>query len=198
MPGSVVYRIDASDRIVAVNTAWGEFARANSGTHLLEPGILGQRLWHLISDLTTKELYRNLVTRVRQGFTPVRFGFRCDAPDQRRLLQMAMSAREDGGVLFEVSSLAVQDRPTVSLLGTPAGRVGEHMRICGWCKRMPGPEGTWLELEEAVRTLNLFDEAHLPALTHGVCPPCEATMMKALDDSVLAASGQVRLGDFVG
>jgi hypothetical protein len=194
---AIVYRIDASDCIVAVNEAWDEFARANGGAHLQGPGILGQRLWNLIGDLSTQEIYRALVNRVRQGAAPVRFGFRCDGPDRRRLLQMAMSAQNNGSVLFEVSPLVVEDRPTVSLLRTSAAPMGTPMRICGWCKRIPTSEGIWLEVEEAVRSLNLFDDAQLPALTHGICPACHASMMAALADPVLGASGEVRLGELV-
>ena len=195
MPGAVVYSVDSSDCIVAVNVAWAQFARANDGAHLLEPDILGRRLWDLISDPTTQEIYRALVRRVRQGITSVRFGFRCDAPDRRRLLQMAMSPLENDGVLFEVSPLVTQDRPAVALLQASVARGGDAMRICGWCKRMPSSQGMWLEIEEAVPTFNLFDEAPLPDLTHGICPACNASMMAAMDDAELGASGQVCLGN---
>jgi hypothetical protein len=194
MPDPIVYSMDASDCIVSVNAAWAEFARANDGAHLLEPDILGRRLWDLISDPSTQEIYRGLVGRVRQGVTSVRFGFRCDAPGRRRLLQMAMSPLKNEGVRFEVIPLVLQDRPAVPLLQASVARGEDVMRICGWCKRIPGSDGAWLEIEDAVRSLNLFDEAPLPDLTHGICPACNATMMAAMDDAELAASGQVCLG----
>jgi hypothetical protein len=193
MPGPVVYLIDASDRIVAVNEAWDEFARANSGAHLVQPGILGRPLWSLMSDLTTEEIYRALVSRVRQGVS-MRFGFRCDAPDRRRLLQMAMSAELDGVVRFEVSSLATQDRSAIPLLRASAVRGGEVMRICGWCKRIPDSDDVWLEAEDAIRSMNLFEMGQLPELSHGICPTCYASMIALLDEPALGATGPVRLG----
>jgi hypothetical protein len=33
--------------------------------------------------------------------------------------------------------------------------------------------GGWVEVEEAVRELWLFERTQLPQITHGVCPDCQ-------------------------
>jgi len=52
----------------------------------------------------------------------------------------------------------------------------------------------WLEIEDAISALDLFAESAMPQLSHGMCPECHDTMMSALDDADLSASGQVIVG----
>ena len=44
--------------------------------------------------------------------------------------------------------------------------------MCSLCKRIKAYETRWLELEEAIETLNLFDTAELPELVYGICDGC--------------------------
>ena len=192
---AVVYRIDASDRIVAVNDAWTAFALANDGEHLLQPDIIGKNLWDMISDPTTRDLYETMVIRVRQGKGIFRFTFRCDSPEMRRLLQMEIAALKDHGVRFRVTPLSVQAREPVRLISTGLTRSNALMQICGWCKRLPAPDGTWIEIEEAAQTLNIFHGSPMPTLTHGICPVCHESINELLDDPMLGLSGLATEGE---
>jgi len=177
----VAYRIDARDQITAVNEGWSISAQANSAEHLLAPGILGRRLWDLISDPATAQIYQELVNRVRGGSGPVDFVFRCDSPGERRLLQMQITeVAEAGEILFEVSSIAVQPRLAVSLLDQTSPRSGIVLQMCGWCKRVPANPDSWLEIEQAVAELDLFAAPAMPAISHGICPDCHGAMLAVL------------------
>ena len=189
----VAYRIDSVDRITTVSDGWVSFAEANSGERLLPPGILGSSLWPWIVDPTTRQVYRNILTRVRKGADAVRFQFRCDGPDRRRLLQMqiTLAARDD--VDFQTTLLRNQPRTEVGLMDSATPRSDALLTICGWCMRVP-VTGTWLEIEEAVPALGLFEASAMPHLSHGMCPACSHTMLTALDDPELSASGQVTVG----
>jgi hypothetical protein len=46
--------------------------------------------------------------------------------------------------------------------------------MCGWCKRV-SVRNTWVEVEDAVLELRLFEREVLPDLTHGICPGCLET-----------------------
>jgi hypothetical protein len=190
----VAYRIDSADRIATVSDGWVSFAQANSGERLLPPGILGTSLWPWIVDPTTRQVYRNLLSRVRKGAGIVRFQFRCDAPDQRRLLKMQIAAAAGDEVDFQTSLLRNQPRAEVGLMDPATIRSDALLTICGWCMRVPVGTGAWLEIEDAIPALRLFEASALPQLSHGMCPVCYDTMMTTLDDPEISASGQVTVG----
>ncbi len=50
--------------------------------------------------------------------------------------------------------------------------------MCGWCDRfLVGEE--WLEVEQAVARLGLFQRAEMPAISHDICPDCGEMLMAA-------------------
>lgn len=171
----VIYRVDSDDRIVEST----------------EPGNVGSRLWSHIADDTTVRIYEELLERVRDRQVPVTFQFRCDTPDLRRMHRMTIAPA--GGLLveFRVSIDEVQTRIPVPILDASAERDGRVLTACGWCKRMPTGDGEWHEIEVAVQRLGLLSSGPLPRLSHGICPACLDTMMKAIgaDDA-----GPVRCG----
>jgi hypothetical protein len=189
----VGYRIDSSDRITTVSEGWVSFAMENGGKRLLPPGILGTSLWPWIVDPTTRHVYRSLLARVRKGAGAVRFQFRCDGPDRRRLLQMQITLAASDYVDFQTTLLRKQPRAEVGLMDPATIRSDALLTICGWCMRVP-VSGKWVEIEEAVPALGLLEAFIMPQLSHGMCPACYNTMLTAIDDSDLSASGQVTVG----
>ncbi|MEO8140660.1 MAG: hypothetical protein ABI742_13485 [Gemmatimonadota bacterium] len=192
----VVYTVNRSDTLVAVNEAWTVFAAENDGGRLLPRVVLGRSLWDFIDDGATKHLYRQLCSRVRAGIGPVRFSLRCDSPGMRRLLEMSITPETAGGLTFVVRPVQLERRTPVPLLDTGMPRSIADLRMCSWCQRIRGDGGEWLEIEEALQRLALFHLALLPRISHGICEECTRAMTAVLDDPVLAASGEVRLGAF--
>jgi len=177
----IVYTVDDADRISSVNAAWSDFARRNDGGALLQPTVIGQRLFDSISDATSREVYRAILKRVRRGAEAVRFNVRCDAPGRRRLLEMNIASAGHGAVTFSASPLAEEDRATMALLDPNAPRSDSIVTVCGWCMRLRLTNGTWVELEEGVDTLAFFEANSVPQLSHGMCPSCFDAMDRALD-----------------
>lgn len=182
----VRYRIDRHDRLVEVNDGWAAFSTTNGG-----PGsrsaLVGRPIWDFISDATTIHIYQTLVRRARQRDLPARLQFRCDAPDRRRLLSMAILPAADGEVLFAIDSLREQSRPAVVLLDAGRPRGETFLTMCGWCARARVTEGQWLEVEQAIAAVGLFTGEALPQLTHGICPACSERLTTGLDDPAAAA-----------
>ncbi len=185
---SVRYVIDAEDRISSVDEEWDRFAAANDGAALRRPAILGQSLWAHITDATTRSLYQQIVTRVRQGRSS-RFTLRCDGPACRRLLEMTIRAAADGSVTFETYPVQVEDREPVALLDRSTARSTDLLRSCAWCNRVDAGVGAaeWVSVEEATARLRLFELDRMPQLTHGICEDCLASMMDTLDDLTASA-----------
>ena len=177
--GDVHYVVDGADLICEVNDAWSAFARANDGQHLLPPAIIGRPIWDCIADQGTSGLYRRLMERLRAGRGPLRFGFRCDAPAVRRRLTMHM-ALVDGAVSFTVRATAEEPRPPVPLLNVTVPRSGDLVSMCSWCKRIETTRGRWLEVEDALGPLGLFESDLLPSISHGMCGECYDQVVAAL------------------
>ena len=194
MDSKVVYSVDASDTIIRVNEAWTTFASANKGEALLPPGIVGRVLWDYISDDATRQIYRRLLARVREGAGPVQFAFRCDSPGLRRLLEMNIVLDSNGEITFIVEPLVVEDREPVTLLDTDASRTRSIVRMCAWCKRLPGFDGRWLEVEEGLSTLGVFSSGPMPTISHGICPECSTALTRSLDTLTVVTPVPIILG----
>ncbi|MDT8319362.1 MAG: hypothetical protein RQ826_02420 [Xanthomonadales bacterium] len=174
------YRLNDRDEIVYVNEVWDLFALANSGEHLTATRVLGRPLWDFITDDTSRRLYRVVLAKVRDD-RPVRFDFRCDSPDCRRLLEMEVSRGQHGSTEFRVRTLAKEKRQPQALLDPYRPPSGELLCVCAWCKRVDMGD-RWTEVEEAVSLLGLPERSLLPEVTHGICEDCNARMVATLSD----------------
>lgn len=172
-PAGVRYRINAQDQIESVDEAWQRFAAANDGHDVQAPGILGRPIWNFISDEVTRRLYRQVVTNVRHGRI-ARFNLRCDGPATRRLLQMTVEPAGDGSVDFSTSTVWTETRPPVALLSRQTRRCTDLIPVCAWCNRIGLGGSDWVDVEDAVARLGLFERGLLPELTHGICSRCLA------------------------
>jgi hypothetical protein len=171
-PATVCYHINDRDEIVSVNPEWDRFALANGGASVTADRVLGRRLWDFIADYTTRDLYRQILIRVRAG-RPIRFTFRCDAPALRRVLEMDASQPGDGTVKFLTRTLLEESRPAVPLSdwAETETRSEDKLLVCGWCRKV-AVGGSWEEVENAVAELRLFEQVPMPRTTHGICEAC--------------------------
>jgi len=177
----VRYRINERDEITFVDGAWDRFAEANDGAELVGSEVLGRVLWDFISDPVTRQLYQQIVARIRQGHQ-MQFNLRCDSPACKRHLEMMIHATGTDIIEFTTQSLEVEDRPPMALLARGTPRSSELVRMCAWCNRIDLGSDAWAEVEVAVERLKLFEVERMPQLTHGICAACFATMTSTLDD----------------
>lgn len=172
----VTYAVDADDRVVYVNHDWQTFGRANGAPDsLLGEAVLGRSLWEFIHDAETRHLHTVLLGKVRRSAAPL-FGlpFRCDAPHLRRYMRMDLIARGQGEVEYRCSIERVEQRPAIASITAPDG--AEFLRMCSWCKKVHAGSTSWLEIEDAIAALGLFDAAALPAISHTMCDACLAAL----------------------
>lgn len=175
----IIYRIDAQDHIAHVNEAWREFAQENLGPEVMPARVIGAKLWPFVGDETTRELYRRMVARARGGQV-VKFRYRCDAPAERRVFEMQISAVAAGEVEFCSQIVSREARTAVSWLDRTVARSREFVTMCSWCGRVTLPAGEWVEIEQAIERHRAFQGAAVPRLTHGICPDCLAKMSRVI------------------
>lgn len=177
----VVYWLDANDQICFVNEAYDRFATAHAVGQVASSAVLKQSIWDYITDTTTRQIYRIVLTRVRAGHA-IRFRIRCDSPGHRRSLQIEVNPSESKIVEFRVRTLYATERPHTALLDAHVLRSGELLRICSWCNKVQ-LNGAWWEIDDALVRLHLFEQGELPGLTHGICESCSKSMMDLLAES---------------
>jgi len=121
-----------------------------------------------------------LLRRVRGELRSVDLPFRCDGPGVRREMDIHIAAQSSGRFVLFSARLRAEDRRKEfqPLLAARTPRSQRTLTMCGWCDRfLVGDE--WVEVEEAVARLGLFELPEMPAIGHGVCPDCTELLMAA-------------------
>lgn len=173
-----VHRINADGRISFVNDNWLVFA-SNNGYQTSRTRVLGQALVEVISDEETRHIYAQLIERACVSGRAIRFGYRCDAPDRRRWMQMRMhrvpSSEE---IEFASELLREEQRPSVALIHPPRppSPPEDVLSMCSWCKSVLA-ERVWVEIEQAIIRLGLFGTNGMPRISHGICPDCKDRLL---------------------
>lgn len=177
-PALIGYRIDAHDVIDEVSDSFAEFARQN-GAAGLEEKVLGSSLWDHVLGAEVQAVYRDLLAHARRTGRPVVFPYRCDAPDCRRFLEMRMRRSEAGSISFESRVRREEARAPVDLLEVARQTEPGLLVMCAWCRKIEA-DG-WVEIEEGIRRLGLFNQTSFPCVTHGMCLPCKDVAMAELN-----------------
>ena len=180
-PGSLAcsYELDQQLFIRHLGPGWDQFAIENGAPELVSPRPLGQPLLLFLSDATTVHLYEILFKRVVQTRRSISFPIRCDGAARRRFLNLSVSLAAGGG--FSLSSVLVRSEPRQPIhLFDPAKRRRQgSVIVCSWCQRVEA-NGTWVEVEEAIALLRLFERDDPPHAKGGVCDACERFMLSLL------------------
>lgn len=173
-----VYVIDSADRIVSVDAAFVAFARENGAADLEH--VAGQSLWDMIAGVETHGLWHQILSSSRTRRQAFLCRYRCDSPDRRRLFHLHLQPRPDGSIVFASHLVRQEPRTPLDLLD-PTTRHGDAaLRICSWCNRAR-VAADWVEIEGAVKQLDLLSLDRPPAVTHGICPACRAAVLRTLD-----------------
>ena len=177
------YGVDRNDVLLGVSENWQSFSEENGGGEGCYPqNIIGSSLWRHICDWETKQLYQTILERVRNHNHRATFSFRCDSPEKRRFLSLAVIPMEEASVAFESTIINTELREPVALLSGEVERSQELLRICSMCKRIAISATEWVEVEIAVQQLGLFQKVVMPQFTHGICQSCFDAAMAELDN----------------
>jgi hypothetical protein len=167
-----LYRITPGDLVEFVNDAWIRFAEEN-GTPTLPQKVIGSSLWQHISGPEVAHLSRQLLAKIREMKTEVSVPFRCDSPSMRRFMRMNIIPLDQGRIEFRtwVEREELVQHPIRLLDPCATQNIAGLIRMCSWCKKIH-KNGCWLEIEDAIEQLRLFDPQTIPAITHGICDHC--------------------------
>lgn len=175
----IAYLINSRDEIIFVNDRWSHFADANSASSITRENILQRNLWNFINNRTIEDVYREILRQVRAGQS-MQINLRCDAPNLRRLVELTISPQPNGNVLFDSRTIWTEARPAQIILTKDVSRSADLLLICSWCNKLDTGKENWQEVEEAVKTLGLFEIENLPLISHGMCFVCHQEMLEKL------------------
>jgi hypothetical protein len=167
------YIIDNENRIINVSGNWRAFALENQGGESCHPDrVMNEPIWKFIAGNETRYLYELCLAKVRAQQQPLILPFRCDAPDRRRYLELKMTPLAREKVAFASRILREEPRERVQLLQHDVVRSEEMIKMCSMCKKVNIAENVWIEVEDAIIDLKLFEKKILPRISHGCCQPC--------------------------
>jgi hypothetical protein len=177
------YGVDGNDIVVGLSENWQTFSEENGGGEGCYPkNIIGSSLWRHVCEWETKHLYEIILEKVREHNHRATFSFRCDSPEKRRFLTLAVIPMDEASIAFESTIINTEFREPVVLLKEGINRSKEFLRICSMCKKIAISSTEWVEVEVAVQELGLFQEVVMPQFTHGVCQSCFDAAMAELDN----------------
>lgn len=160
------YRIDARDCVSAVETEWLDFNGLPSG-HRTPVSI-----WNYISGHEVRHLFKLMFDTARNEHREVTVPFRCDTPTTRRFMELKIEPLDDGFLSITGVLIHKEFRGSMDLLADVERDPERFLEICSWCKRVDLGGDNWVEVEDAVRELDLLGDPTLPTLTHGICFDC--------------------------
>lgn len=173
------YEIDKADMLTRIDDEWDGFAEENQAPKLNRASVIGSSLWTYVVGEESRQLYQLVFRQVRRLQEPASIPFRCDSPRKRRFLRLQIDPLPDSGLRLTSLTERIESRPPVNLLDPKHARSDDILTICGWCKKVLLPDQNWVEAEEAINSLRLFDEI-LPQMSHGICPDCSENFIREL------------------
>jgi len=173
----VTYRTDSNGRIISVNREWTRFAIENGAPELQGKAVLGKQLSDSFAGDETRHVYTLIVEKVHRKNRAAVVPFRCDGPTIRRMMELTILPREKGETEYRARELREEETPYLPLLDPDRPRSGDMVLVCSWCRSVRVGE-EWVEVEEAVRQLRLFEAVEMPSITHGICERCSEKVLR--------------------
>ncbi len=162
---------------------WLDFGAENDHARPAE-AFLKRIFRDFIHDAETRYFYQILVQKERGGAAPITLPFRCDSPNLRRFMALRIGLLPDAGRRqgqFQGPGAASGALRAAAFVGCGDTATDDLIKVCGWCKQVACERGrTWLEPEEAVVRLGLFEAPAAPTITHGICPACSGRLRAEL------------------
>ena len=184
-----IHTIDSQEIITHVNSEWISFALKNGIPDADAAVFVGRSIWDFIEDESTIQIWRAILDRVRSSQKVLQIQYRCDSPDRKRYMLMEIVPLPSQQIEMANRVLKEESRTPVELLNPLTVHSWGPLVLCSWCKKLrvspavpERPEfEDWMEVEDALTKLNLFDLPGLPSISHSICITCKNAFLKGLE-----------------
>lgn len=169
---NLIYHVNDTYEIVYLDEAWDSLVLENNAPQLCAENILGRNLFDFIADEKVRYLYHTMFEKILNAEISFKFTYRCDTPDRRRLFALETYRVKENVIELRNTLLSIELRNPIELLNPDTLKNDQYLRICSWCKKTQLDNEQWVEIEEAIQRMRLFERRELPNLTHTICKPC--------------------------
>lgn len=183
----IAYAVDLAGRLMAIGrTRWAAFAERAAAPEVATPTrFLGAPLLDVVQGDEVRAVYREALASVVDQQRTVVIATRCDSPDTKRELRLAMTPlrTEAGveGIIFHAQTLSEESRPPLPIYDFKAiaAKLGSMaalpiVTMCSFCQRLrwgDASAGEWISAEEYYHRGGGSDVR----ISHGLCPACRET-----------------------
>ena len=91
-------------------------------------------------------------------------------------MELRINPLEDNGIRFNSVLLDEKSRSYITLLDSTIRRKSSFIILCSWCKMVNVAMDHWVDVEVAVKLLNIFKSGSYPKLSHRICPDCSSRL----------------------
>ncbi|MCG8563769.1 MAG: hypothetical protein MI747_01675 [Desulfobacterales bacterium] len=166
----VVYWLDTSEKIIAVNTSWDHFARENDGEDFMEAQVVGKSIWSFISGDPTRMWLDTLIAYTRISGKSVTREYRCDSPETKRFMEMSILPESDKQIRLTHRVLKEEEMSPPVSFQAAKDRLSSLCFRCSICNRVQ-IQGQWQEADIAASG-GLLSTASATRVVYRVCESC--------------------------
>jgi len=87
-------------------------------------------------------------------------------------MNLHITLEHHSSLTFVAQTVRIEKRSPLAFLSSEVLHGELFVTQCSWCKKIAGPEGQWLEVEDALPLMPEFRDARPPKITHGICSAC--------------------------
>ncbi len=174
------YRIDHHDCIYDEAGVWqavDEHHQSADGCGLTS--LNGKSVFEQFGDQETRMIYAKIFERVRASGQAVHFQIHCDELQLIRILEVFILPVGDGHLEVGFRVLKEQARDAALILER-CGVDQPFITMCSYCGDLKDSNGNWQTLEQKITSIDLFSDASLPQISHGICPDCAENFLASI------------------
>lgn len=173
-----IYWLDQDDRIERVGEAWDRFALDNDGATAIADLVTGRPVWDFVSGETSRMWLESLLSYTRLHGKPLTRRYRCDSPDVRRFMTMAVVREGRHQLRVEHTVQAIEPRERTVGIVPAAGRTAGVRLRCSICGRIKDADA-WAE-PDLLSPASGDDPSHGEfTVIYTVCAECQLLLPQA-------------------
>ncbi len=161
----IVYYLDGNNVIIRVEN--------------IDPlGLIGRGYFEFSNDEMLRQLLSKIFDRVRKFNKTFKTTYRCDDEENIRIFELVIEPL--GKNILKLTHKLFKKEPRPHSLDFTQ-RSDLIYRMCAWCDKIFYND-RYIELDEAVNKMKIFEHNFLPRFSHGICNDCQKKLLEELEE----------------
>lgn len=143
-----------------------------------DKGILGRGYFEFSNDEMLKRLLSKIFDKVRTLNKPFTTTYRCDDEVDLRIFKLTIEPMGNG--FIKLKHELFKKEPRIKALDF-SQRSDIIYRMCAWCDKIFYND-QYIELDDAINKMKIFEHNFLPLFTHGICNDCQKKLLEEIEE----------------